>query len=382
MAVKIPLLILLGLSSILAMSAIVTIETNYSTRLIQGEDCSTYHNDLFINLYSNLERLGVEKDNGILSIIFSPAAPELIFTADVILQRIPEASQLIQDNITYNFSPFVYPEERIATWNFTRLNQADGEFSADIILSVKVPDNYRIHPGYEATYAIELRHTLEPRELSIYEYIFSFQWFDINLTNQLLSYLSYLFIAFVAILGMPRLNALIEISTNKKISKKTLQQYHYKAGKFSGIVISLHVILSIISPMWLNILKLWILPTGYVPTNIEKVLTFQDSNFGLELGRWAGLLLLYTFISGVNFGWITRKIGRNWALSLQQLSYLSLFMIAIHALIIGTLARDISLFTVFIWSVLIMVFSLRLILFWFNRELKNQRQLTEVPSNF
>ncbi len=370
MALKTPLLIILGLSSLLAISTVVTIESNYSTRLIQGEDCTTYHNDYLLDLHSTLEASDESKNNGSFSIIFSPTAPEMIFTAEVILRQLPDNSTLNQVNATYEFTQFVYPQDRVAKWNVTGLTQANGEFTADINLTVRVPDNYRIHPGYEATYAIELRHNVESTEISIYQYLLNLQWFDINLTNQLLSYFSYIFIALVAILGMPGLAKLIEVSIDRKVSNKTIRNYHCTLGKLSAGTIALHGILSLISPMWLNILKLWILPTGYIPNDIIQVLTFQDSKFGLEIGRWATVLLFITLIGGIVFSRLTRKIGRKSAILLQQLSYLSLFLIAVHALIVGTLARDISLFATFTWSVLILVFGLRLILYWFNKETK------------
>lgn len=118
----------------------------------------------------------------------------------------------------------------------------------------------------------------------------------------------------------------------------------------------------ILSPTWFYIIELWLLPTLYFPPDLLAVLNLKESKFGLELGRWAGLVLLFTVAAGIDFTRFTRKFGRKRALLFQQISYLALIMVGLHALLLGTLTRQITVLRLFIVSSLLLVIMLHIYL--------------------
>ena len=76
--------------------------------------------------------------------------------------------------------------------------------------------------------------------------------------------------------------------------------------------------------MWINIIKFWILPTFYIPQNFETIMNLTDSKLGIELGRWAGVLILVIVAGGIDFSRLSRNYSRKLALLLQQLSYVTI----------------------------------------------------------
>ncbi len=101
-----------------------------------------------------------------------------------------------------------------------------------------------------------------------------------------------------------------------------------------------------LAPMWLNISRLWILPTLDSPKDFLAVINMTDSKLGIELGRWAGLLVLFTVAGGIDFSRLSRDWGRKFALFIQQVSYVSLIAIALHTTMIGSFAGEQPLFVI------------------------------------
>jgi len=126
--------------------------------------------------------------------------------------------------------------------------------------------------------------------------------------------------------------------------------------------------------MWLNIIKLLILPTFYVPKDLLAVINMKDAKLGIELGRWAGLLILLTVAGGIDFSRLSRDWGRKFALLLQQVSYVSLVAIALHTIMIGSFAREQPLFVVYTWFSLLVTFSIRFMLLFKQRQKNSMKR--------
>ena len=72
--------------------------------------------------------------------------------------------------------------------------------------------------------------------------------------------------------------------------------------------------------------------------------------------------MLFTVAAGIDFNRFLRKFGRKRTLYLQQISYLTLIMVGLHALLLGTLTRQINVLRLYIIVSFIFVITLRVYL--------------------
>ena len=161
---------------------------------------------------------------------------------------------------------------------------------------------------------------------------------------------------------MPQIHREVGTLFKRRVRASTIRRYHCRLAKVTAIVAGIHVLIVTLSPTWFYIIELWILPTLYFPPDLWAFLNLRESKFGLELGRWAGFVILITVAAGVDFSRFTRKFGRKRTLLFQQISYLALIMVGLHALLLGTLTRQITVLRLFIVTSLLFIIMLRIYL--------------------
>ena len=357
---KTTIIILAVFSSALLTSTVLSSEPELSTELLYGKDCSDAHGGYFLEIMTKYERNSDNDTEGVFTIEFIPTSPDMILNLNLSISSFPNGSSIINGEINRNFLDFSSYTE--ASWNLSGIIDDMGFFQANITLSVLVPHDYPIHPNYLAFYSITLTYYLTPVDTSFLSYLINLRWLDIDFTNRILGYIAYTLMAVTSVIGMPGIPRIIKTKSNGRISSSKVRQTHRILGYLMLLLVVFHVIVSMIAPMWLNIIKLWILPTLYIPQDLIAVFNLTDSKFGIELGRWAGLLLLITVAGGIDFSRVSRDRGRKFALFLQQLSYVSLIAISLHTLMIGTFAREQFFFVVFTWFCLVTIFSIRIAL--------------------
>ncbi|MCK4848567.1 MAG: hypothetical protein KAT16_06065, partial [Candidatus Heimdallarchaeota archaeon] len=79
--------------------------------------------------------------------------------------------------------------------------------------------------------------------------------------------------AVTSVIGMPGIPRIIKTKSDGRISSSKVRQTHRLLGYLMLLLVVFHVIVSMIAPMWLNIIKLWILPTFYIPQDLIAVFT-------------------------------------------------------------------------------------------------------------
>ena len=364
------IIILALFSSTLLASTALSGEPELSTELLYGEDCSDAHGGYFLEILAEWNPNSDNDTKGVFTIQFFPTSPDMVLNLNVSLFNLPEGSRVISGEINRNFSDFSSYTE--ASWNLSGIFEENGLIQANITLSVLVPHNYPIHPDYIAFYSITLTYNLTPVETTLLSYLISLRWLDINFMNRIVGYIAYTLMVVTSVIGMPGIPRIIKTKSKGKISSRRVRKTHRQLGYLISLIVAFHVLVSMLAPMWLNIIKLWILPTLYIPQDLIAIINLTDSKLGIELGRWAGLLILITVVGGIDFSRLSRDWGRKFALFLQQLSYVSLIAIALHTLMIGTFAREQTLFVVFTWFCLVTTFTIRLALITTKKERKAQ----------
>ncbi|MHA1945363.1 MAG: hypothetical protein ACXAC6_06325 [Candidatus Hodarchaeales archaeon] len=363
---KTTIIILAVFSSTLFASTALDGEPELSTELLYGEDCTDAHGGFFLDIMASYE---VNLDNnteGVFTIKYYPTSPDMIFNTNVSLFSLPEGSKIINGTIDRNIQDFTSYRE--VSWNVSgNLTETD-IIQANITLSVLVPHNYPIHPNYLAFYSITLTYSLTPEDTSLLNYLLSLRWLDIDFTNRVIGYIAYTLLVVTSVIGMPGIPRIIKSKSEGRISATKIRQSHRYLGYVVFLIVAFHVIVSMLAPMWLNIIKLWILPTFYVPEDLLAAINLTDAKLGIELGRWAGLLILLTVVGGFDFSRLSRDWGRKFALFLQQVSYVSLIAITLHATMIGSFAREQPIFVVYTWFCLVTIFSIRFILLFKQRQ--------------
>jgi hypothetical protein len=359
--VKISLISIFSLISLLFIGSVLQVEPEIESELILGEDCETYHGGYYLEIDSVVDPFPPQSSNTNFVVNLRPASSELIFNATLTLFQLPTGVIISQGNSTQSFYDFSTTQK--ASWNLTGIKSLENPLLVNITLLVHVPHDFPIHPGYTATYHTVLHHPFERESLTLIDYIFSLRWIDINLSQELFAYLSYTLLVLSIITGMPQIHKEIGSMLNRRIRANTIRRFHCHLAKATAIIAGIHVLIVTFSPTWFYIIELWILPTLYFPPDLLAILNLRESKFGLELGRWAGFALLFTVATGVDFGRITRKLGRKRTLVFQQISYIALIMVGLHALLIGTLTRQITILRLFIVTSLIFIIILRIYLF-------------------
>ncbi|MHA1237251.1 MAG: hypothetical protein ACTSQ9_06300 [Candidatus Hodarchaeales archaeon] len=373
---KTAIIILALFSSTLLASTALSGEPELSTDLLYGEDCSDAHGGYFLEIMAEWNPDPDNNTKGSFTIQFFPTSPDMVLNLNLSLFSIPEGSKVISGEISRNFTDFSSYTE--ASWNLSGIFEENGLIWANITLSVLVPHDYPIHPDYIAFYSITLTYNLKPVETTLLSYLISLRWFDIDFTNRVLGYIAYTLMVVTSVIGMPGIPRIIKTKSKGRISSRRVRQTHRHLGYLISLMVAFHVLVSMLAPMWLNIIKLWILPTLYIPQDLITVINLTDSKLGIELGRWAGLLILITIVGGIDFSRVSRDWGRKSALFLQQLSYISLIAIALHTIMIGTFAREQTLFVVFTWVCLVTTFTIRIALIITKKE-RNVQSKQKIP---
>jgi len=367
---KATIILLAVFSSALLASTTLAGEPELSTELLYGEDCSDAHGGYFLEIMAVFDPNSDNDTEGLFTIQFFPTSPDMVLNLNLSLFSLPEGSSIISGEINRSFPYFSSYTE--ASWNLSGNFEGTGFIQVNITLSVLVPHDYPIHPDYLAFYSITLSYNLTPVNTSFLNYLISLRWLDINFTNRILGYIAYTLMVITSVIGMPGIPRIIKAKSNGRISSSKVRQTHRQLGYIISLLVACHVLVSMLAPMWLNIIKLWILPTLYIPQDLIAVITLTDSKLGIELGRWAGLLILITVAGGIDFSRVSRDWGRKIALFFQQISYVSLIAIALHTLMIGTFAREQTLFVVFTWFCLVTTFTIRIVLIITKKERKIQ----------
>ncbi len=368
---KATIILLAVFSSALLASTTLSGEPELSTTLLYGKDCSDAHGGYFLEIMADYVRNSDNDSEGIFTVKFFPTSPDMILNLNLSISGLPEGFKIVSGDINRNFSDFSSYTE--ASWNLSGIYE-EGNIKANITLSVLVPHDYPIHPNYLAFYSITLTYELIPVDTTFLNYLISLRWLDFDFLNSLLGYIAYALMAVTSVIGMPGIPRIIKTKSNGRISGSRVRQAHRLFGYSIVLIVAFHVIVSMLAPMWLNIIKLWIFPTLYIPEDLIAVINLTDSKLGLELGRWAGLLILIVVVGGIDFSRMSRDWGRKTALFLQQLSYVSLIAIALHTLMIGTFAREQTLFVIFTWFCLVTTFTIRIALIITKKERKAQNK--------
>ena len=369
---KTTIIILAVFTSTLLASTTLDGEPELSTELLYGEDCTDAHGGFFLDIMASYE---VNLDNnteGVFTIKYYPTSPDMIFNTNVSIFSLPEGSKIINGTIDRSIQDFTSYRE--VSWNVSGNLAENGIIQANITLSVLVPHNYPIHPNYLAFYSITLTYSLTPEDTSLLNYLFSLRWLDIDFTNRVIGYIAYTLLVVTSVIGMPGIPRIIKSKSDGRISATKIRQIHRYLGYVVFLIVAFHVIVSMLAPMWLNIIKLWILPTFYVPEDLLAAINLTDAKLGIELGRWAGLLILLTVAGGIDFSRLSRDWGRKFALLLQQMSYVSLVAIALHTIMIGSFAREQPLFVVYTWFCLAVTFSIRFVLLFKQRQINSLKR--------
>jgi len=373
---KATIILLAVFSSAFLASTTLSGEPELSTTLLYGKDCSDAHGGYFLEIMADYVRNSDNDSEGIFTVKFFPTSPDMILNLNFSISGLPEGFKIVSGDINRNFSDFYSYTE--ASWNLSG-NYEEGNIKANITLSVLVPHDYPIHPNYLAFYSITLTYELIPVDTTFLNYLISLRWLDIDFLNSILGYIAYALMAVTSVIGMPGIPRIIKTKSNGRISSNRVRQAHRLFGYSIVLIVAFHVIVSMLAPMWLNIIKLWILPTLYIPEDLLAVINLTDSKLGLELGRWAGLLILIVVVGGIDFSRISRDWGRKSALFLQQLSYVSLLAISLHTIMIGTFAREQIFFVIFTWFCLATTFAIRIALI-INKKERNIQSKERVPS--
>ena len=369
---KTTIIILAVFTSTLLASTTLDGEPELSTELLYGEDCTDAHGGFFLDIMASYE---VNLDNnteGVFTIKYYPTSPDMIFNTNVSIFSLPEGSKIINGTIDRSIQDFTSYRE--VSWNVSGNLAENGIIQANITLSVLVPHNYPIHPNYLAFYSITLTYSLTPEDTSLLNYLFSLRWLDIDFTNRVIGYIAYTLLVVTSVIGMPGIPRIIKSKSDGRISATKIRQIHRYLGYVVFLIVAFHVIVSMLAPMWLNIIKLWILPTFYVPEDLLAAINLTDAKLGIELGRWAGLLILLTVAGGIDFSRLSRDWGRKFALLQQQMSYVSLVAIALHTIMIGSFAREQPLFVVYTWFCLAVTFSIRFVLLFKQRQINSLKR--------
>ena len=369
---KTTIIILAVFTSTLLASTTLDGEPELSTELLYGEDCTDAHGGFFLDIMASYE---VNLDNnteGVFTIKYYPTSPDMIFNTNVSIFSLPEGSKIINGTIDRSIQDFTSYRE--VSWNVSGNLAENDIIQANITLSVLVPHNYPIHPNYLAFYSITLTYSLTPEDTSLLNYLFSLRWLDIDFTNRVIGYIAYTLLVVTSVIGMPGIPRIIKSKSEGRISATKIRQSHRYLGYVVFLIVAFHVIVSMLAPMWLNIIKLWILPTFYVPEDLLAAINLTDAKLGIELGRWAGLLILLTVAGGIDFSRLSRDWGRKFALLLQQMSYVSLVAIALHTIMIGSFAREQPLFVVYTWFCLAVTFSIRFVLLFKQRQINSLKR--------
>ena len=369
---KTTIIILAVFTSTLLASTTLDGEPELSTELLYGEDCTDAHGGFFLDIMASYE---VNLDNnteGVFTIKYYPTSPDMIFNTNVSIFSLPEGSKIINGTIDRSIQDFTSYRE--VSWNVSGNLAENDIIQANITLSVLVPHNYPIHPNYLAFYSITLTYSLTPEDTSLLNYLFSLRWLDIDFTNRVIGYIAYTLLVVTSVIGMPGIPRIIKSKSEGRISATKIRQSHRYLGFVVFLIVAFHVIVSMLAPMWLNIIKLWILPTFYVPEDLLAAINLTDAKLGIELGRWAGLLILLTVAGGIDFSRLSRDWGRKFALLLQQMSYVSLVAIALHTIMIGSFAREQPLFVVYTWFCLAVTFSIRFVLLFKQRQINSLKR--------
>ncbi|MHA1971444.1 MAG: hypothetical protein ACTSW1_00545 [Candidatus Hodarchaeales archaeon] len=359
-------LAVIGIIIVVVMVNVLTLEPEIQPELIEGKDCQLEHGEYFLVFEVNYDQLPINSTNGTFSISFIPTSDELEFDASTELTQLPEGASLSSGTMKQTFTNFT--GRRKALWSFTGVASARIPIEAKITFTVRVPEDYYVHPSYFGTYDAVLRFPLQAEEVSLIGFILSLRWFEINLFNQILAYLNYTFFVITVITGMPKMHQIMGGVLRRDVSASWLRGWHRKLGITTGVLTLLHVVISAISPMWINIIKLWPFPTLYLPSG-----QLRDPLSGLELGRWSGLLMLIIGVSGLDYNRLAKKLSRKYAISIQRLSYVILVLTLLHTLIIGTLTQELILFKIYSVSLFLLVVIIRLFVSIRNRKLKRER---------
>ena len=179
--------------------------------------------------------------------------------------------------------------------------------------------------------------------------------------GSLLGYLTYilLFLSVVAGAGVYHLK--------KYISGRKIRIIHSDLANLSFTMAVIHgVILSLPTSPWFGTYSWFQL----VPQIIPVPTTLAD--LGLELGRWALVLLYIGVISGYYIAKIIKKFGRKVGISIHMLTYLGLILGFIHAMLIGTWAKAIIIIPIIMFISIISVGWLK-----YDAKLQMQRKKIE-----
>lgn len=151
----------------------------------------------------------------------------------------------------------------------------------------------------------------------------------LKIIGDILGYLTFalLFLSVVAGAGVYHLK--------KYISGRKIRILHADLSNLSFTVAVIHaVILSLPSSPWFGTYSLF----EIVPQLLPTFATTQD--FGLELGRWALLLMYIGVISGYFIAKIMKKFSRRVGISIHMLTYIALIFGLIHTMVIGSFAKS------------------------------------------
>ncbi|MHA1475543.1 MAG: hypothetical protein ACTSQ5_10190 [Promethearchaeota archaeon] len=366
-----PLAVLLILISI---STITALTTNNFPKLVDGQDCVQYHNNIYIKTTPQLNYGGAAHPGEELefSIAFQITTRSMIFNAVVELDGFPEELTLHESQSVQNKSDFS-GDNFTPTWIIS--SNVEGNFTFNIISTVFV-EYSQYHTEYNATY--EYRHTgsfqvLENPLESPYliedlpEEIISAPINWKNAIGQILGFLSTLLVYLCIQLGIPGRKTWIR----KKMgwSAKKCKDIHCDLGYLATASIILHNIILSQTAIWGLYFK-WF---QFYPTFYTYNDGLNNLSVGLDMAVFGSLLFIIATITGIFFKQIARKLGYRIAIFSQQISYLALFFSVIHAFLNGSWTIDSPILLILQTWVLFEVFISRIVAYSNSRDLKEKK---------
>lgn len=316
---------------------------------ISGNDCLEYHGNVYVLIIPTIEEF--TNDSFSIAVLFTSKASNVYYNYNLTNVQYPtnisstkskfngsNGDQYVDTKFTMVFSPIV----------------TDGIIEIDFELMVGIT-GLPIHTGYEGFYGLAITFDLtQTRDNSFNISI------DLDLFNQILSYITLISISIMIIFGTKNLDSLINRIFQKKIYKKDLIKIHKLMGEITAILAILHLLLSTFSDFWKNIINFWPFPTLKAPNEISSLFLFDDYMWGLETGRWVLLIMGFSFITGLYHKYVIRSIGKKFSILTQQISYFGLILLLWHSLSTGRLVKEIPTLSLVVWLSILLPLGIKL----------------------
>ncbi|MHA1917142.1 MAG: hypothetical protein ACTSUV_02385 [Candidatus Ranarchaeia archaeon] len=383
------LFILIGFSSLVVYQFN---QENFNFSFKQGNDCG-YHHGFFVDFDFPLADNDTSYTLGdvfTVNVSFIPNDPDIFYEVVCEFENNSDGLVVIGNSVK-QISDTNSPQSLGFSVNSTTI----GNFSVKINcnITIRISDDYYVHPGYSASYSGYFVGSLSIVENPILPNPF------VEFVKLLDDFVSRFTLRKIgSILGIIGVNVLfasliigqrdVKLLLIKRISKwkfthKYLNTVHCWLSGGTLLIFLAHFLVLSLSSFWKYIFASWqILPLLTLPLSFESVLTLKDLFYSIDIGRIGILIMLIALTCGYLFAQISNKVGRRTAIFTQQITYIVLPILIIHAGTLGTITKTFQFVFLYLIIGSITIVILR---FYFllkkTRKLSNQKTIEKNNTN-